>query len=81
MAPQVPAAPAPGDRELRPRTRGAAARGEVGLGARVRGELRETQEGTRRGDEETVLAGAGDPCRRRWGRFLGALGTDAGSDP
>lgn len=35
MSPQAPATPAPGVRELRPETRGAADRGEVGLGAGV----------------------------------------------
>lgn len=56
MAPQAPAAPAPGDRELRPRTRGAAARGEVGPGAGVRGELEGDPGGGAGGDEETVQA-------------------------
>lgn len=79
MAPQAPAAPAPGDRELRPRTRGADARREVGLGAGVRATSGETREGTRGGDEETAGAsrgssqaalgtlqrGPGDPRRKR----------------
>lgn len=63
MAPQAPAAPAPGDRELHPGTRGAAARGEVGPGAGVRGEPEEDPGGYARGgwegDEETVGANRG----------------------
>lgn len=82
MAPQAPAAPAPGDRELRPRTRGAAARGEVGPGAGVRGELggdpggRVRAGATRRlcrREPGLVAGGARDASAGPWGPAQGAI--------
>lgn len=83
MAPQAPAAAAAtGVRDLRPGTRGAAACGEVGPGAGVRGELGEKPGGYERGGgEESVLGRAGAPHRRRWELFSPTLGTRAESHP
>lgn len=58
MAPQAPAAAAAtGVRDLRPGTRGAAACGEVGPGAGVRGELGEKPGGYERGAARKVCWG------------------------
>lgn len=81
MAPQAPAAAATGVRDLRPGTRGAAACGEVGPGAGVRGELGGKPGGVVEGGEESVLGRAGAPRRRRWELFSPTLGTRAESHP
>lgn len=81
MAPRAPAAAAAGVRQMRPGTRGAAAGGEVGAGAGVRGEPGGTPGRERAGKASKLCL-----CEPRLpsgdaGDSSPALGIGADSDP